>query len=84
MMPRALDRARAFGDGSMVSIAVSTPMRAAATTNGAARPKYWAMNPANAGPAMLPSPETVTVPASADSSREAFASQASAAVHTTP
>ena len=52
--------------------------------NGAARPRYSAMNPANAGPTMLPSPETVTVPASADSSRDTFASQARAAVHTMP
>ena len=69
----------------VVSIPVRTAMRQAATMNGAARPRYSAMNPANAGPTMLPSPETVTVPGKRRLvSRTAFANQARAAVHTMP
>ena len=67
-----------------VNITVTMTTRTAATTNGAARPKYWAMKPEKAGPAMEPKPDAVMVPVRDDSSPEALASHVSAAVHTMP
>jgi hypothetical protein len=67
-----------------LNITVTTIMRTAAMTKGAARPKYWAMKPENAGPIMQPKPEAVIVPARVVSSPEVLASQVRAAVHTMP
>ena len=83
MTPRCFDE-QAPSRPSEVSITVTIVTRTAATTNGAARPKYWAMKPAKAGPAMEPNPDAVMVPVREDSSPEALASHVRAAVHTMP
>ena len=67
-----------------VSTTVTMIKSTAATTKGAARPKYWAMNPEKAGPMMQPNPEAVIVPAMVVSSPVVLANQVRAHVHTIP